>query len=87
MSLFETSFEVRRRIGTTPFGVVGFVDAGAVGRTLKPDFSDLSPSVGVGLRYALPFAPVRVDIATPLREPAGRSLPPIQVYISVGQSF
>ena len=87
LSLFETSFEVRRRIGNTPFGVVGFVDAGAVGRTLKPDFGDLSPSVGVGLRYALPFAPVRVDIATPLREPAGRSLAPIQVYISVGQSF
>ncbi len=87
LSLFETSFEVRRRIGTTPFGVVGFVDAGTVGRTLKPDFSDLSPAVGVGLRYALPFAPVRVDLATPLRDPPNRSLPPIQVYISVGQSF
>lgn len=87
LSLFETSFEVRRRIGTTPFGVVGFVDAGAVGRTLKPDFGDLSPSVGIGARYALPFAPIRVDVATPLREPAGRSLAPIQVYISVGQSF
>ena len=87
LSLFETSFEVRRRLGTTPFGVVGFVDAGAVGRTLKPDFGTLSPSIGVGLRYALPFAPVRVDLATPLRDPPNRKLPPIQVYISVGQSF
>ncbi len=87
LSLFETSFEVRRRIGTTPFGVVGFVDAGAVGRTLKPDFGDLSPAVGVGVRYALPFAPVRLDVASPLRDPPNRSLPPLQVYISVGQSF
>ena len=78
---------MRRRIGTTPFGVVGFVDAGAVGRTLKPAFSDLSPGVGVGVRYALPFAPIRLDVASPLRDPPGRSLAPIQVYISVGQSF
>lgn len=87
LSLVETTFEVRRRIGRTPFGVVGFVDAGTVGRTLDPDFSDLSPAVGVGLRYALPFAPVRIDVATPLRDPPGRNLPPVQVYISVGQSF
>ena len=87
LSLLEGSFEVRRRIGATPFGVVGFVDAGAVGRTLRPDISDLSPAIGVGVRYALPFAPVRLDIATPLRDPPGRNLPPIQVYISVGQSF
>lgn len=87
LSLLETSAEVRRRIGKTPFGVVAFVDAGAVGTDLYPDFSSLSPAVGVGLRYALPFAPVRVDVATPLRSVPGRDLSPLQIYLSIGQSF
>ena len=87
LSLFETSAEVRRRIGKTPFGVVAFVDAGAVGGDVYPDFSTLSPAVGLGLRYDLKFAPVRVDVATPLRSVPGRSLPPLQIYLSIGQSF
>ena len=87
LSLFEASAEVRRRIGNTPIGVVGFIDAGAVGRGVAPDFSNLSPAVGVGVRYNLGFAPIRVDVATPLRTPPGRSLSPIQVYLSIGQSF
>ncbi len=87
LSLFEASAEFRRRIGTTPFGVVGFVDAGTVGTGVTPDFGGLSPAVGVGVRYDLKFAPVRMDVATPLRTPPGRSLPPFQVYLSIGQSF
>ena len=87
LSLFEASAEVRRRIGATPFSAVAFVDAGTVGTDITPDFGGLSPAVGLGVRYALPFAPIRVDVATPLRDPNGRSLPPLQVYISIGQSF
>ncbi len=87
LSLVEASVEVRRRIGRTPFSAVGFVDAGSVGTDVYPDFKTLSPAVGVGVRYALPFAPVRFDVATPLRNPPGRSLPPLQVYLSIGQSF
>ena len=87
LSLFEASAEFRRRIGKTPFSAVAFVDAGAVGTDVYPDFSGLSPAVGLGVRFALPFAPIRMDVATPLRNPPGRNLQPIQIYLSIGQSF
>ena len=41
--------------------------------------------VGLGLRYYTPIGPVRLDVATPLRRIDGD--PPVQVYISIGQSF
>lgn len=87
LSLFETSVEFRKRIGRTPFGVVAFVDAGSVSTDVYPNFGGLSPAVGIGARYVLPFAPIRIDVATPLRNPPGRNLQPIQIYLSIGQSF
>ena len=69
------------------FGLVAFVDAGAVGDSLTPDFKRVSPAVGVGLRYDLGFAPVRIDIATPLQKVTRSGESAFQLYLSIGQAF
>jgi len=84
LSLFESSVEIRQRV-TQRWGVVGFVDAGAVGTNVAPDFAHPEVGIGVGLRYDLGFGPIRLDIATPLNRRDGDS--PIQLYLSIGQSF
>ena len=82
--LFESSFEVRRDL-TPKWGMAAFVDAGAVGSSGPIDFQDLAVGVGLGVRYNLGFAPIRVDVATPVARRKGEQ--PIQVYVSIGQSF
>jgi len=83
LSLFEASTEVRRDFGR--FGAVAFVDAGSVATSVNPDFKDVRFAVGLGLRYNLPFAPLRVDVARPLQRPKGDA--PFQIYVSIGQAF
>jgi translocation and assembly module TamA len=83
-SLFESSFEVRQHV-TGPWGIVGFIDAGSVGRTFAPDFSNVDVGAGIGVRYNLGFAPLRLDIATPVTRRKGD--PWVEFYISIGQSF
>jgi translocation and assembly module TamA len=82
--LFESSLEVRRDL-TPKWGFVAFADAGAVGSSGPVDFQDLAIGVGAGVRYNLGFAPIRVDVATPVTKRRGE--PPIQVYVSIGQAF
>lgn len=82
--LFESSLEVRRDL-TPKWGMAAFVDAGAVGSSGPIDFQDLAVGAGVGVRYNLGFAPIRVDIATPVARRKGEQ--PVQVYLSIGQSF
>ncbi len=84
LSLFEASIEVRRDLGRN-FGVVGFVDAGAVGFQEAPDFSNLRYGAGIGVRYNLPFGPIRADIAVPLDKRDGDA--DFQIYVSIGQAF
>lgn len=84
LSLFETSIEVRRDIWRS-FQAVAFVDAGAVGFQQAPDFSNLRYGAGVGVRYKLPFGPIRADIAFPLDRRDGDS--DFQIYVSIGQAF
>jgi len=84
LSLFETSFEVRRDIGAK-FQAVAFIDAGAVGFQETPNFNNLRYGAGVGVRYKLPFGPVRADIAVPLDKREGDA--DFQLYISIGQAF
>lgn len=86
LSLVEASLELRQKI-RGPFGAVAFLDAGSVGDSATPDFKRISPAVGVGLRYDLGFAPVRVDIATPLQKITRSGESPFQLYLSVGQAF
>jgi translocation and assembly module TamA len=84
LSLVEASLELRQEV-TAHWGVVAFVDAGAVGSELTPGFQNLSIGAGLGVRYNLGFGPIRVDIATPVTDRKGAA--PIQLYISIGQSF
>ena len=83
-SLFETSLELRQKIGER-WGVVAFVDAGAVGAGDFPTGDQFSAGVGVGVRYDLGFGPIRADIAIPLDQREGD--PAFQIYLSIGQSF
>jgi translocation and assembly module TamA len=84
LSLFETSLEVRRKLFGA-WAVAAFVDGGTVGEHVYPDFREPSVGVGVGVRYNLGFGPVRVDVATPLNPRRGDA--PVQLYLSIGQSF
>ncbi|HRD29766.1 MAG TPA: autotransporter assembly complex family protein, partial [Caulobacter sp.] len=84
LSLFEASFEARRRL-TDRWGVVAFVDAGAVGAESYPQGDDFSVGAGLGVRYDLGFGPIRADIAVPLDKREGD--PAFQIYISIGQAF
>jgi translocation and assembly module TamA len=84
LSLMEASLEVRHKL-TRRWGVVAFLDAGAVGTDQFPTGKDLSAGAGVGIRYDLGFGPIRADIAVPLDKRQGD--PDFQIYLSIGQSF
>lgn len=84
LSLAEASLEVRQRINAQ-WGVVAFIDAGSVGTSPAPDFTSGGIGAGVGVRYNLGFGPLRLDLATPLNPRKGDA--PVEVYISIGQSF
>ncbi|TCN45252.1 autotransporter secretion outer membrane protein TamA [Shinella granuli] len=74
------------RIGVTEtIGVVPFIDVGTVSTDKVPDFKDIRAGAGIGLRYATPFGPLRLDVAVPLKKyPGGTSF---GVYAGIGQSF
>jgi translocation and assembly module TamA len=86
LSLAEASLEVRHRL-SGPWGVVAFLDAGAIGGGQFPSFRarDFSVGAGLGVRYNLGFGPIRVDVATPVTSRRGQA--PFQIYVSIGQSF
>ncbi|WP_296817868.1 autotransporter assembly complex family protein [Brevundimonas sp.] len=83
-SLFETSVEYRRRIRGA-LGMAVFIDAGSIGDEPTPNFSDIRYAAGVGVRYHLPFGPIRADIAVPINPRDGDA--DFQVYVSIGQAF
>lgn len=84
VSLLESSFEVRHRL-TDHWELATFVDAGNVSNSVFPGFKGMSVGAGAGVRYNLGFGPIRLDIATPVTNRNGGS--PIQIYVSLGQSF
>jgi translocation and assembly module TamA len=84
ISLFETSVEVRHRLRGA-LGIAAFVDAGAVGFQEYPDFEDVRFGAGIGVRYDLPFGPIRADVAFPLDRRDGDAS--FQIYVSIGQAF
>jgi translocation and assembly module TamA len=78
------SFEARIRV-TDTIGVVPFLDVGTVSSELYPDFSDIRAGAGIGLRYATPFGPIRLDFAMPLNPyPDGTKY---GIYAGIGQTF
>ncbi|WP_349956449.1 autotransporter assembly complex family protein [Rhizobium sp. ZPR3] len=83
-SYVTASFEARVKI-TDTIGVVPFVDMGSVTDTAFPDFSDLRIGAGVGLRYATPFGPIRLDVAMPLKKYNGGTS--YGIYAGIGQAF
>lgn len=83
-SYLTGSLEARIAV-TDTIGVVPFIDAGTVSADTTPDFSDIRMGAGIGLRYATPFGPIRLDFAVPLdRYPGGSSY---GIYAGIGQSF
>ena len=85
-SFLEVSAEARMNF-TNRFGMVIFLDGGSA---FRDDLFDSSEDVlwgsGVGLRYATPIGPLRVDVGIPLdrREGVDDSF---QIYVSLGQAF
>lgn len=84
LSLIETSLELRHDF-KNKFGIVAFIDAGTLGINSTPEFSDFKMGAGLGLRYDLGFAPLRIDIGVPINRPQNSA--GFQIYIGVGQSF
>jgi translocation and assembly module TamA len=83
-SLVEGSVELRQRV-TESIGVVGFVDAGSVGGSETPDFSDVRVGAGLGVRYATGIGPLRLDVAVPLNRQSGDA--GYGIYVGLGQAF
>lgn len=82
-ALLETSAEVRARF-TDRLGGALFVDGGNAFNDTG-DALDLRWGVGAGVRYDLGFAPLRLDVATPLDSRPGD--PEVAIYVSIGQAF
>jgi translocation and assembly module TamA len=83
-SYVTASLEARVRL-TDTIGVVPFIDVGTVGPDEFPDFSDIRTGAGIGIRYATPFGPLRLDFAVPLNKyEDGTSF---GIYAGIGQSF
>lgn len=81
------SGEVRYDIGDTNFGAVGFLDTGFVSTNALGETgpSEFHAGAGLGLRYATPFGPIRVDLGVPVSgDDSGQQL---FLYIGIGQAF
>lgn len=85
-SKVEVGAELRARV-YGDFGVVPFVDGGAVFEESYPAFSEqMQWAAGIGLRYYSPAGPLRLDVGFPInRRPSIDD--PFQVYVSLGQAF
>ena len=85
-SFLGLSAEARVRWNET-IGIVGFADAGYIGRESFPNGSDGAwhSGAGVGLRYATGIGPIRVDLALPVTGPDDET--GLQFYIGIGQAF
>lgn len=83
-SYVAASLEARVRI-TDTIGIVPFIDVGTVSADTFPDFGDFRAGAGVGIRYATPFGPLRLDFAVPLNKYENGTA--YGIYAGIGQSF
>ncbi len=83
-SLVEASAELRQRVWGD-IGAVAFVDAGSVGSSSAPEFSNLRVGAGLGLRYFTPIGPIRADVGVPLVKQRDSSA--FGLYVGIGQAF
>jgi translocation and assembly module TamA len=67
--------------------LVGFYDAGYIGREEFPDGNTGTwhSGAGIGVRYDTGIGPIRLDIAVPVSGPGKQS--GFEVYIGIGQAF
>ncbi len=84
LSVVELSTELRWRV-TPQWGAVAFIDNALASDLNAPEFGGMRSAIGVGARYYFDFAPVRIDVATPLDRRTGE--PGFQIYLSLGQAF
>lgn len=85
-SMMIYSLELRSR-SSRSLGWVLFYDFGNVYEETVPDFTGkLLQSAGIGLRYATPVGPLRIDFAFPLN-PRKHVDNRFQIYLSIGQAF
>lgn len=79
------NLEARYKI-TEDVGLVPFLDGGMVYRDEVPRIiGDMDWGAGLGLRYYTPIGPLRLDVGFPMQPRDGD--PPVQIYVSIGQSF
>ncbi|MGV2103275.1 autotransporter assembly complex protein TamA [Rhizobium sp. 21-4511-3d] len=83
-SYVTASLEARVRV-TDTIGIVPFLDVGTVSAETFPDFGDFRAGAGVGIRYATPFGPLRLDFAVPLNKYENGTA--YGIYAGIGQSF
>jgi translocation and assembly module TamA len=83
-AMFAASLELRWR-KSERWGYVAFVDSGYAADSIDEAFGEMRTSFGLGVRFYPGFGPVRFDIATPLDRRDGED--PLQIYVSIGQSF
>lgn len=77
----ESRFMVAKNIGIVPF-----LDGGMVYKDEYPRiFGAMDWGAGLGFRYYTPVGPIRLDMAAPFHYIDGD--PPVQFYVSIGQSF
>jgi outer membrane protein insertion porin family len=86
--LFILNSEVRFPLGIMKaLGGVVFYDGGNVYSAINFNnfVNNYTNTVGIGLRYATPIGPIRIDIGRNLNPVPG--ITPTQYYITLGQSF
>lgn len=78
----ELRFPILRRISGA-----AFFEAGGVDETGVFTFGEgIRTSTGLGVRYATPIGPIRLDVAVPLDRRRGIDRP-FQIYVGLGQAF
>ncbi len=83
-SFLALSAELRAHL-FTEWSIVGFADTGFVGEdALGQVNGDWHSGAGLGVRYDTRFGPIRVDVATPLDNDAGKQF---ELYVGIGQAF
>lgn len=82
--MLVSSFELRTRV-TEKIGIVGFADAGVIGKDgFLGAASEWHAGAGLGVRYETGLGPIRFDVAAPVHGSTGRGM---QIYIGLGQAF
>lgn len=86
-TLTEFGVEARFRLSAFGgnFGLVPFLDGGALTNSVTPKFNGWQFAAGIGIRYYSSFGPIRVDVGTPLNPRPGDGR--IAVAVSLGQAF